>query len=327
MSSTLGKLERVDLRTVWANEANDFTPWLATEENLALLGDTINMDLELEAQEQHVGPFRADILCKDITSGDWVVIENQLNRTDHSHLGQILTYAAGLKAATIVWIADEFTDQHRAAVDWLNEITDARFGFFGLEMDLWKIDASPPAPRFNIVCKPNDWSRELTAGAHSARTETEQLYWEYWDSFCRDWEASDSRIRCGKAKPQNWTAFALGRSNFLITASISKNKRTAHVQLVLYGDDRIAHLRLLESQRVEIEKNLGSELEWRELPNRKESQIRLTFSECDPSERDNWPSQHRRLRETIEGFHAVFSPRVRRLDAADYEPESAPDDL
>ena len=116
-AKTLGRLEKIELRDIWRTEAMDFTPWLAQSENLALLGEALGMELEIEAQERNVGPFRADILCKDALDGSWVLIENQLEHTDHTHLGQLLTYAAGLHAATIVWVAGRFTDEHRAALD------------------------------------------------------------------------------------------------------------------------------------------------------------------------------------------------------------------
>ena len=172
MTSTnepMGRLERVDLREAWGTEDGDFTPWLAREENIALLGDAIGIDLEVEAQEKQVGPFRADnILCLDTATTDkhWVLIENQLYRTDHTHLGQLMTYAAGLDAVSIVWIARQFilrkTDEHRAALDWLNEITDEEIRFFGIEVELWRIGDSPPAPKFNIVSKPNDWTKSAS---------------------------------------------------------------------------------------------------------------------------------------------------------------------
>ena len=146
----------LSLRDLWKHEERDFTPWLAQEDNIALLGETIGIDLEVEAQEKNVGPFRADILCKDTVTNHWVLIENQLTRTDHTHLGQLLTYAAGLNAVSIVWLAERFSEEHRATLDWLNEITDERFNFFGLEVELWRIGKSPIAPKFNIVCKPND---------------------------------------------------------------------------------------------------------------------------------------------------------------------------
>ena len=132
----LGRLERVDLRTIWTSEPAEFTPWLAQAANLKVLADTLGIELELEAQEKVVGPFRADILCKDTSTDSWVLVENQLERTDHIHLGQLLTYAAGLQAVTIVWLAARFTDEHRATLDWLNSITDESFRFFGLE--IWK---------------------------------------------------------------------------------------------------------------------------------------------------------------------------------------------
>jgi len=129
MAISLGRLEKIGLREVWLDEAADFTPWLARPENLRLLGETIGIVLECEAQEKEVGPFRADILCKDTTTGSWVLIENQLERTNHTHLGQLLTYAAGLDAVTIVWITQRFTEEHRAALDWLNEKTEEGINF------------------------------------------------------------------------------------------------------------------------------------------------------------------------------------------------------
>ena len=137
---TLSKITKVDLRDCWRSEATDFTPWLATEENIAILADALGMnELEVKAQEEHVGPFRADILCVDSGTDKLVLIENQLEKTDHNHLGQILTYAAGLDAVTIIWIAERFTEEHRAAIDWLNRITDKDFNFFGVEIELIKI--------------------------------------------------------------------------------------------------------------------------------------------------------------------------------------------
>jgi hypothetical protein len=162
----LGRLRKVAIRDIWEHEQQDFTPWLAREANIKLLGETLGLDLEVEAQEKNVGPFRADILCKDTTEKDrWVLIENQLEKTDHCHLGQLLTYASGLQAVTIVWIADRFTEEHRATLDWLNEITDDRFNFFGLEIELWKIGDSQIAPKFNVVSK--HWERSSSPALFS----------------------------------------------------------------------------------------------------------------------------------------------------------------
>ena len=123
-TTDLGRLEPVDLREVWPNEESDFTPWLADQKNLAILGDALGMPLEFVAREEAVGPYSADILCRDSNDGTQVVVENQLESTDHDHLGKLLTYAAHLGARVVVWIAKSFTDQHRAALDWLNEVSE-----------------------------------------------------------------------------------------------------------------------------------------------------------------------------------------------------------
>ena len=166
MNRKLGRLKKIkNVRDIWDKEDRDFTPWLAEDENISLLGESIGLSLEVEAQEKSVGPFRADILCKDTADDSWVLIENQLEKTDHKHLGQLMTYASGLKAVTIVWLATKFTEEHRSSLDWLNQITDDSFNFFGLEIELWRIDDSLIAPKFNLVSKPNDWSRSVAAAS------------------------------------------------------------------------------------------------------------------------------------------------------------------
>jgi hypothetical protein len=173
MDISLGRLIPVPVREVWTHEANGFTPWLAHSANMALLGETLGLgDLEVETTEQTVGRFSADIVARD-DAGAFVLIENQLEPTDHRHLGQVLTYLAGLEGdATVVWIATEFLEEHRAAIDWLNANTNDRFDFFGVEV--LRIGSSSPAPRFNIVAKPNDWSRGVRA---TARQVGGKLHW------------------------------------------------------------------------------------------------------------------------------------------------------
>lgn len=219
----LGRLQRVDLRDIWVSEAVDFTPWLARSENLEILAETLGLELELEAQEKSVGPFRADILCKDIGTGDWVLIENQLERTDHTHLGQLLTYASGLEAVTIVWIASRFTEEHRSTLDWLNKITDERFQFFGLEVELWRIGESPAAPKFNVVSKPNDWSKSVAQAARSiddaSLSETQVTQREYWAAFHEALKSAQGPVSGNrKPQPQSWMSYSVGRTEFSLAA-------------------------------------------------------------------------------------------------------------
>ena len=223
--SVLGRLEKVELRDIWKTEAQDFTPWLAGEDNLALLSDTLGIDLELEAVEQNVGPFRADILCKDTLSDRWVLVENQLERTDHTHLGQLMTYAAGLDAVTIVWIASRVADEHRAAMDWLNEITDTEVRFFALEVELWRIGESPAAPKFNVVSKPNDWSRSTSAASKAVGegelSPTRQLQREYWETVEALVASHKGPIRPVKPQAASWVGHSIGRTHFSLNMSMN----------------------------------------------------------------------------------------------------------
>ena len=151
----LAKIERVDLREAWPNEARDFTPWLA--ENIAELGEALGMDLELQEREAAVGGYSLDVLATDLNQNRPVIIENQLETTNHTHLGQLLTYAAGYDANVIVWLTREFRDEHRQALDWLNQRTGEDTQFFGVVVELLRIGNSPYAPYFKLVATPNKW--------------------------------------------------------------------------------------------------------------------------------------------------------------------------
>ena len=315
----LSRLEQVDLREAWVSESGEFTPWLAKEDNLQLLGNAIGIELELEAQEKNVGPFRADILCKDTATNDWVLIENQLEWTDHTHLGQLLTYAAGLKAVTIVWIAKKFTEEHRAALDWLNEITNDSFTFFGIEIELWRIGDSLTAPKFNIVCQPNDWSKRVKEVAEGEITETKLLQQEYWTVLRKLLLERNSVVVPQKPLPQHWTNFAIGRAYFGMHASLNTQKSFIVVGVDFYGPNAKTHFALIEVQKEAIEKNLGFPLEWERMPNRIQARIALRKRDVDPTDRNDWPSQHEWLIEKLEAFHRTFAPRIKELNVEEQQ--------
>lgn len=316
--SELGRMERVDLRNVWQSEAQDFTPWLAREDNLALLADTLGIDLELEAVERNVGPFRADILCKNTVSDSWVLIENQLARTDHTHLGQLMTYAAGLNAVTIVWIAARIADEHRAAMDWLNEITMEDVRFFALEVELWKIGDSVAAPKFNVVSKPNDWSRS-TSGAKRAISDgdvsaTQQFYLDYWTAFEEVLQDRSRRVRSVKAQPQNWMVHGLGKTGVSLNCALNRKENSLRAEVYLTGQNAHAHYAELKDSIEAIESELELSLDWYAA----EKDRRISYSQGFPDVTDRacWPEQHVWLADMLDRFHRVFAPRVRRLDAA-----------
>jgi hypothetical protein len=328
--NVLGRLTRVDLRDIWTSEASDFTPWLAREENLTVLGETLGIDLELEAQEKPVGPFRADILCKDIGSGAWVLVENQLERTDHGHLGQLLTYASGLQAVTIVWIAARFTEEHRSTLDWLNKITDESFRFFGLEVELWRIGDSPAAPKFNIVSKPNDWSRSVAQAARAIDetelSETRVMQRAYWTGLHEALEKAGGPVSGNKApQPQSWMAYPIGRSGFHLGAVMVRPKQQVRSELYISGDAAKAFFHLLLEQKEAVEQELGYPLEWEELPSRRDSRISAYLNNVDPENEQDWPRQHEWLAARLNEMHKVFANRVRMLDADTWHEEDTHD--
>ena len=291
-SDPLARLEPVDVREVWPDETKDFTPWLA--DNLDELGKTLDIGLELERVEEKVGRFRADIICKDADdpAARRVLIENQLGPTDHTHFGQLLTYAAGLEAITIVWIAKKFQEEHRAAIDWLNEITGEGIFFFGLEIELWRIEDSSPAPKFNIVSKPNDWSKSIRVG-DNAITPVKEMQRAYWSDFHDvlnkvGGPVSGSR----KARPEPWMSYAVGKTDFYLEATFKTRIKQVQVKLRMPKE----FLDLLTQEKPAIEEELGD------------------GKEVDPEKRSDWPQQHKWLADRLNKMHEVFSPRVKDLD-------------
>ena len=326
---TLGCLERVsDLRGVWSSEAIDFTPWLARAENLSVLGNTLGIDISLEAQERRVGPFRADILCKDLGTGYWVLIENQLERTDHIHLGQLLTYAAGLEAVTIVWVAAAFTDEHRATLDWLNRITDESFRFFGAEIELWRIGSSAMAPRFNIVAKPNDWTRSVAQakrvidGDDIELSDQRAMQRDYWAGLHQALDGYGGPVSGNRTpQPQSWMNYTIGRAGFAVGASMSRSRKEIRAEIYVDGSDAKTLFRLLQQQQNDLERELGYSLEWEGLPNRRACRISTYLRPADVSDRLDWPRQLEWLATRLNDLHRVFAQRVRLLDADAHEAE------
>jgi len=236
MEKKFGKLERVDLRDFWIKEDKDFTPWIA--ENINILGDALKMDIEVNAQEHPVGPYRADIYAIDTSNKKNIVIENQLERTDHNHLGQIITYAAVLDSGTVIWISPNFSEEHKAAFDWLNRMTDANLNFFGVEIELWRIGDSPPAPKFNIVCEPNEWERLARHNLDSSQlSERSLLLLDYWTEFKKYLESTNSKIKFRKPQPQNWMDFPSGKSGIYFETIVNVQKGWIATCLWIGGPD------------------------------------------------------------------------------------------
>lgn len=275
-SPQLGRLESVDPRSIWPHEAQDFTPWLLA--NAEVLADTLGIDLELTENEHPVGGYSLDLLGTDLTNGCTLIVENQLTTTDHVHLGQLLTYAAGTDAATVVWIATNFREEHRQAVTYLNEVAGENARFFAVEINVVRIGGSEPAPLLKLVAEPNDWHATVSTVARAAQTGggKNELYRAYWEKFITalhhevpNW----SKVR--KPQAQNWMNIVWPAVGTCFVVNFSKGGR---MRAELYidtgdGDENTLLFQRLKHQRSEIETAFGGPLEWEELPDRRACRV------------------------------------------------------
>ena len=262
--TTLGKIERIDdLRTIWPHEARDFSKWLAQEENLALLSDTIGIDIALEERESSVGDFNVDLYATEEGSGRKIIIENQLEFTDHDHLGKIITYASGKGAEVIIWIVKHARDEHKQAIEWLNQHTDENVGFFLVEIELWKINDSLPAPKFNVVEKPNDWAKAMKVVEGLSALQKLQLdFWQAFNEHAFVKPGFKKVFSQRKPSPQHWYSVSIGRSTYHISFTVNTQKKRLGAEIYFSGD-KDAYGRFMEHKE-EIEKELSMPVEWRE---------------------------------------------------------------
>ncbi len=309
------RLEQVDLRTVWSHEAEGFTPWLAQADNLDLLGESLGLTLEVEAVEKSLGSFRADIVCRE-EAGSYVLIENQLERTNHDHLGKLLTYAASLEAVTVVWLAATFREEHRAVLDWLNRITPEEYRFFGVEIEVWRIGDSPEAPKFNVVSMPNDWSRSVAATVDDRKLSEGRLsQLEYWAGLQSTLDAHNGRVAGNrKPQPQGWMAYPIGRSGVHLGAAMNTREKHLRVELYIHGERPDERLQGLEGQRDQIERDLGYPLEWGDQsPTARDRRIACYLRDADPEDESDWQRQHEWLATRLNELYGAFADRVRSL--------------
>ncbi|MBD5608094.1 MAG: DUF4268 domain-containing protein [Desulfovibrio sp.] len=259
----LGKLNKItDLRSVWPHEANNFTKWLVKDENLSLLSDTIGIDIEFEDRESNVGDFSVDIYAKEEGTNKNIIIENQLEDTDHNHLGKLITYASGKNASYIIWIVKNARDEHRNAIEWLNNHTDESVGFFLLEIELWQIDSSNLAPKFNIVESPNNWAKEIKNNNDtiSELKSLQLLFWEKFKNYASSKPDFIKRFSLRKPHPHHWYDISIGTSQSHIALTVNTKKDTINAGIYI-NDNKDLYNKFYEG-REQIEKELGDELHW-----------------------------------------------------------------
>ena len=327
-TTPLARLERVTLRTAWPHEANNFTPWLAEKANLDLLAEKIGIPLQLEAVEKEVGTFYADILAKEPDTEQWVLIENQITPTDHSHLGQLLTYAAGLEAHTIIWIAEEFREEHRAAIDFLNRATTEEFAFFGVQVELYRIGDSPLAPNFLVVAKPNDWSKRTQTAKQAAggdEKEVQRLWKEYWGVLVKAAKGRYPALAERDPYRGNWQTFETirgGNPSFTLNASFPWDKS---LRVEIYIDKSLAKFafKKLFEQKDQIEKLFGQPLSWEELPDRQASRIAFYMPGTEKrGDQATWNAQHEWLINWAPKLATALRPFIANIKVPQLEAHS-----
>jgi hypothetical protein len=309
---SLGTLRPVEPRTLWPNEAGDFTPWLAHPDNIQRLGEAIGLELEVEHTEVAVGPFAADILARDSATGNYVIIENQLSRTDHDHLGKSLTYAASLGAKTVVWVAPMFTDEHRKTFDWLNDNSIEDLAFFGVQVELWVIDESKPAVRFNVVSRPTEL-RPVAVIGKTELTPTRRLQLEWWTAFRESLLTAKALPSVQSPRPQYWYNIALGRTGYHLSATANVDESLIGVRVYMmnrFGADAALD-QLLES-RAEIEAELGEPLLWNPNPEASDKVI-LLRRKADIRIKDQWADHLNWMVDAVVRLRKIFGPRIKSL--------------
>lgn len=281
----LGKIKRVtDLRSVWHHEAKDFSKWLAQENNLMQLSEAIGVDIVLEELESSVGSFNVDLYAIEEGTDRRIIIENQLEDTNHDHLGKLITYASGKGAEVIVWIVKRARDEHRQAIEWLNQNTGVKIGFFLVEIELWQIDDSAIAPKFNVVERPNDWAKQMKNVDSLSDTKQLQLnFWQQLSETIKSTEMYANEFSPRKAQPQHWYDLSVGSSSYHVGLTVNTQKNRLGAEIYIPDDKEKFAMFKLHSK--EIEEIVGSKLEWREAT--KATRI-ITLQSYNISDENQW---------------------------------------
>lgn len=268
----IGKLKEVDLRELWQHEQYDFSEWLSKKENIENLNEILGLTLVDISKETYVGAYRCDLFAKDETTGIKVIIENQLEVSNHDHLGKIITYASGLDAKVIVWIVKEAREEHRSAIEWLNNNTNSKVNFFLIEIHAYKIGESDPAPMFQVVEQPNDFIKNnKISNKDESMNRSQSQRFEFWNQFNNVIIERGKPFNVRKATTDHWYTVAIGTSDAHIDITLVNKDSVIGVELYI-PDNKDLYDKLFENKD-KIEEELGFKLEWRRLDNSKASRI------------------------------------------------------
>jgi len=305
----LGKLEEIDIRKVWAHEQYDFSDWLSKEDNIQQLGNTLNLSLTDVETEKFVGSYRCDIICKDEITGKNVLIENQLEPTNHDHLGKIITYASGLDASVIIWIVESAKEEHSSAIEWLNKHTDDDVSFFLIEVHAYTIEGSKPAPYFKIIQQPNDFVKQvknITKNAELNDSQNSRL--EFWNRFNDVLEKNGKPFNKRKATTDHWYSVAVGSSQCHI--SIDLVNREHKIRISMWIPDNKSLYDTFYSNKDSIEKEIGHSINWDKLDDKKAAYAYTFIEGLDFNKQDNYDALMNSVINEVLLFRKAFKPYI-----------------
>ena len=303
----LGKLQEIDIRKVWQHEQYDFSKWLASEENIQELGDALNLSLTDVETEKFVGNYRCDILCKDEITGKVVLIENQLESTNHDHLGKIITYASGLDASVVVWIVSSARQEHASAIEWLNKHTDDDLSFFLVEVHAYKIGDSDPAPQFKIIEQPNDFVKSVKAISKSSDiSDSERCRLEFWTQFNDILEQRGKPFNKRKPTTDHWYSIAMGSSECQISIDLVNKEHKIRVSVWITDNKELFDK--FYANREQIEMSCGFKLNWNRLDNKKASLACTYIQGLDFDNPENYPELMNKAIDLVLTMRKAFVP-------------------
>ena len=307
MRKDLGKIERVDLRDAWSMEP-EFTRWLAEEENLSALSEELGLELTLIQTEADVGDFNVDILAEETATGSKVIVENQLEVTNHDHLGKLITYSSGHDAKYVVWVFRDIREEHRQAIDWLNEHTTDDLNFFAIKLELWQVSGSIPAPKFDVVSRPNEWAKTVKKqGSQGQPTEGKLRQLEFWTQMKEYTEEKNLDIRLQSPTPQHWTNITVGSSQAHVALTMRMREGRLGCELYVSNNKPLFHY--LKEQNEAIESELGTKLEWIEAA--KAARILQTTRGFDIEDEASYQKHFDWLLERTSTFKKTFADRIK----------------
>lgn len=284
----LGKLVEVPVRELWKHEQYNFSNWLASPENIDYLNEILGLNLVDVQLEASVGAYRCDIFAKDDTSDIKVIVENQLEQSDHDHLGKIITYASGLGATYLVWITTQAREEHRSAVEWLNNNTVPEIGFFLLELHAYKIGDSHPAPKFEVIERPNDFIKKpLIVNPDQKERQVLAERKIFWEQLNETLIAQGKPFNVRKATTDHWYDISIGKSGVHLSITLVNKENNVGVEVYINDNKELYDELFLHKSDIETE--LGFMFVWDRLDTKKASRIKHYFSGLDFADHSNYP--------------------------------------